>query len=136
MAHLEIRVNNNRISLIGSLKTKDLRSVLATMHKVVVNKGFRDIEVDFSECTSAYGATILPIAAYAERYLIDGIDVDLILPRDETLNRLFLNANWAHFIDPRRYERSSYRGHTQVPAQRFNTKEQQSDAVARVMEKI
>lgn len=131
-----IRVSNNRISLIGPLKTKDLRPVLATMHNVVVNKGFKDIEIDFSACTSAFGPTMLPIAAYAERYLIDGIDVDLILPRDEPLNRLFLNANWAHFIDPRHYDLSSYRGYTQVPAQKFNSKEQQSDAVGRVMEKI
>jgi len=68
--------------------------------------------------------------------LIAGIDVDLTLPQEGSLNRLFLNTNWAHLIDPRRYDPGNYRGFLQIPVIQYRNGQEQSAAVTTVMEKI
>jgi hypothetical protein len=68
------------------------------MHNLTDGQGYQDIELDFTGCTAAYGGPILAIAGQTKRYQIGGVDVDLILPKDEQLSRLFLNANWANLL--------------------------------------
>jgi hypothetical protein len=126
----------NRLRIAGPFRSKDVRRVLAAAHNLVTALGYRDIEFDFSECTAAFSGPMLAVAAVSERYLADSIDVDLTLPKPERLARLFLNANWAHLIDPRRYEPSSYRGGSQIPAARYNSADEQTVAVNRVVSKI
>jgi hypothetical protein len=111
MGSLELHTTGNRLSISGQLGTRDFRRVLAAMHNLTTGQGYQDIELDFAGCTVAYGGPILAIAAQTKRYLIGGLDVDLILPQDRRLSRLFLNANWANLIDPRRYDPGNYRGH-------------------------
>ena len=127
----------NRLSISGHLGTRDLRRVLAAMHKLTSERGYQDIELDFSECTAAYGGPILAIAAQTKRYLIGGLDVDLVLPKDDRLNRLFTNTNWANLIDPRRYDPGTYRGFAQIPAMQFRTgQDQYYNSVTLVTQKI
>jgi hypothetical protein len=111
MAPFVVHTVGNRVSISGHLGTRDMRRVLAAMHNLKSGQGYQDIELDFTGCTAAYGGPILAIAAQTKRYLIGGLDVDLTLPKEGRLSRLFLNANWAHLIDPRRYDPGSYRGH-------------------------
>jgi hypothetical protein len=127
---------HNSIKICGELRSKDVRRVLAAAHNIVSTLGFSDIELDFSNCTAAFAGPMLAIAATAERYLTEGVDVDLKLPEYDRLSRIFLNANWAHLIDPRRYEPSSYRGTTQIPAARYNSGDEQNGALNKVASKI
>jgi hypothetical protein len=136
MAQLELQVTGNRLSLSGHLGTRDLRRVLSEMHKLTTGRGYQDIELGFTGCTAAYGGPILAIAAQAKRYLFGGLDIDLTPPKEERLRRLFLNANWANLIDPRRYDPGSYRGFVQIPAIQFRTGQDQYEAVTLVTEKI
>src|SRR5207247_3242771 len=108
----------------------------AAMHNLTSGQGYQDLELDFTGCTATYGGPILAIASQTKRYQIGGLDVDLILPKDERLNRLFLNANWAHLIDPRRYDPGNYRGYAQIPVMQFRTGQDQYEAVTLVTEKI
>src|SRR6266436_3365446 len=136
MPSFELQATGNRLSICGQLGTREFRRVLSEMHKLTSNRGYQDIELDFTECTAAYGGPILAIAAQTKRYLIGGLDVDLILPKEERLRRLFLNANWANLIDPRRYDPGTYRGHAQIPVIQFRTGQDQYEAVTLVTEKI
>jgi hypothetical protein len=136
MDQFSVHTEGNRLSIAGALTTRDFRRVLAAMHNVVDGQGYPDLELDFTECTAAYGGPILAITARTKRYQIDGKDIDLVLPKDEKLNRLFLNANWAHLIDPRRYDPGTYRGIAQIPAMQFRTGQEQHEAVQKVTEKI
>ena len=129
-------MEKNRLAVTGQFGTRDLRRVLSAMHKLTSVQGYQDIELDFSDCTAAYGGPILGIAAQAKRYLIAGLDVDLSLPKDERLCRLFLNTNWAHLIDPRRYDPGRYRGYLQIPAMQFRSGQDQYESVTLVTEKI
>lgn len=128
--------NGNRLSISGHLGTRDLRRVLAAMHNLTSGRGYQDIELDFSACTAAYGGPILAIAAQTKRYQIGGLDVDLTLPKDDRLNRLFLNTNWANLIDPRRYDPGTYRGVAQIPAMQFRSGQDQYESVTAVTQKI
>src|SRR5215831_7719351 len=135
-APLGLHTTGNRLSITGQLGTKDFRRVLAAMHNLTHGQGYQDLELDFSSCTAAYGGPILAIAAQTKRYQIGGLDVDLLLPKDERLNRLFLNANWANLIDPRRYDPGTYRGYEQIPVMQFRTGQDQHESVTLVTEKI
>lgn len=64
------------------------------------------------------------------------MDVSLILPSEDNLRRLFLNANWAHFLSPDEYGPSTFRGYTQVPATLYNSDEEQNKAVNRIVNAI
>jgi hypothetical protein len=131
-----LQTTGNRLSISGQLGTRDFRRVLAAMHNLTSGQGYQDLELDFTGCTATYGGPILAIASQTKRYQIGGLDVDLILPKDERLNRLFLNANWAHLIDPRRYDPGNYRGYAQIPVMQFRTGQDQYEAVTLVTEKI
>jgi anti-sigma regulatory factor (Ser/Thr protein kinase) len=135
-APIGLQATANRLSISGQLGTRDFRRVLSEMHKLTSGRGYQDIELDFTGCTAAYGGPILAIAAQAKRYLIGGLDVDLTLPKDERLKRLFLNANWANLIDPRRFDPGTYRGYAQIPASQFRTAQDQYEAVTLVTGKI
>jgi len=135
-APFALQTNGNRISISGQLGTRDFRRVLAAMHNLTKTQGYQDLELDFTECTATYGGPILALAAQTKRYLIGGLDIDLTLPKDDRLSRIFLNANWANLIDPRRYDPGNYRGFTQIPAMQFRTGQDQSEAVTLVTQKI
>src|SRR5439155_27376186 len=64
------------------------------------------------------------------------IATELVLPSDDTLNRLFKNANWAHLIDPGHQEPSRFRGTTQVPATHFTSPPEQNTAVTSIMDAL
>jgi uncharacterized protein DUF4325 len=113
-----------------------MRRVLAAMHNLISGQGYQDLELDLTECKAAYGGPILAIASQTKRYLINGVDVDLTLPKDERLSRLFLNANWANLIDPRRYDPGHYRGLSQIPVLQFRNGQDQFEAVTKVTKTI
>jgi hypothetical protein len=136
MADLHITTDGNRIRIAGELRLKDVRHVLATAHRLVTVSGYRDFELDFSECRAVFPAPALMLAAASERYLQDGVDVDLILPRERRLQRLFVNANWAHLLDPQHYEPSSFRGTSQLPASRYVSGDEQFQTVNRVINRV
>jgi hypothetical protein len=131
-----LQTTGNRLSITGLLGTRDFRRVLAAMHNLTSGQGYQDLELDFTGCTAAYGGPILAIAAQTKRYLIGGLDVDLMLPKDERLSRLFLNANWANLIDPRRCDPGNYRGYAQIPVMQFRTGQDQHEAVTLATDKI
>jgi STAS-like domain of unknown function (DUF4325)/Histidine kinase-, DNA gyrase B-, and HSP90-like ATPase len=61
---------------------------------------------------------------------------DLKLPDEERLKRLFLNANWAYFLDPRHYEPSRFKGFTSMPATQLKGPDQQQTVVDGIVDTI
>ena len=61
---------------------------------------------------------------------------DLRLPGDERLERLFLNANWAHLLDPRHHEPSRFKGFTSMPATQLKGPDQQQSVVDGIVDTI
>ena len=90
-----------------------------------LEKGYEDIVLDLSACEAAYQNGVLPLVAGVDDLRRERRDVSVILPASDYLHRLFLNANWAHLLEPGKYPRSdtSHPGH--VAARRFGDAEQQ-----------
>lgn len=131
---MAIVTDGNRVMITGDLVRDDLFRLLAALYGVIETKGYKDIILDFSFCTRAYSAQMLAICSRCLNYWKRGIDVELVLPSDPQLARLFMNANWAHLIDFRNFEESRFRGYTHAPAFRFSNGAEQSLAVNRTLD--
>lgn len=131
--HVERSVN--RISIQGGVQRHHLRRLCASLHQTIVDRGFSDVVLDFSTCDFLTEAVMLPLMPIITDYRRRRISFDLIPPADAQLNRLFLNANWGHYIRPERYDPSSREG-GHVPALRFGGTEDQSEILDKVMRLI
>ncbi len=72
---------------------------------------------------------MLPLLAGADALRRGGTEVSVVMPMDPTLRRLFVNANWAHFLDPDRHEPRSVGAGRHLPALRFSEPARQDDLV-------
>jgi anti-sigma regulatory factor (Ser/Thr protein kinase)/anti-anti-sigma regulatory factor len=131
-----ITTKGNAIALTGTFEIGDFHRLLATIHDRIEKKGYQDVVLDFSGCTATFAGPIGAICAQACKFRHESIEFELILPEKENLRRLFINANWAHLIDPVRYEKSSFRGLRQVPITQFFTTEDQNTAVDAILDVV
>ena len=130
---LVVRTTGNRVAIQGYLDSGGMRRVLSAMYKAIHDKGYSDIELDFSDCTRAGSGAMLGIMAQTRRHLRAGVDTYLKLPQRKDLRRLFLNTNWAHLIDFRSFEESDYKGSLHIPALRYRDGSEQYEAVSAIM---
>ena len=131
-----ITTKGNSIVLAGPFEIVDFHHLLATMHDRIEKRGYQDVVLDFSNCTATFAGPMSAICAQACKFHLKSIEFELIIPKKENLGRLFKNANWAYLIDPVRYEKSSFRGLTQVPITQFFKPEEQTAAVNTILDKI
>ena len=127
---------NNTIKVLGDFGVREMQQMLAAMHNLTTMRGYSDLNIDFSDCKSAFFGQMLGIAANVQNYLINGIDTSLIPPSGNRFRRLFINTNWAHLIDFRRFSESTYRGYSQIPAMKFRDADQLYETVSTIMKNI
>lgn len=128
--------DGNAIKFQGQYRDADLHAPLACIHQAVSDCKYKDITLDFSSCNETYPGPMLALCSEILRLRSEKIDAELILPEKPELARLFLNANWAHLLEPRKFEASRFRGHTQIPATQFTNPSEQNDAVNRIVNAI
>ncbi|MDH5785916.1 MAG: STAS-like domain-containing protein [Chromatiales bacterium] len=126
--------SSNKISVVGDLD--DFHVFLSSIHAATEKAGYSDVVIDLSQCTSAFQNSMLSVCAQILAYRKAGIDFSLIPPEKKQLNNLFVNTGWAYFIDPRRFERSTFRGYSRVPATQYRTPDEQQSAVNRIVNVI
>ena len=100
----------NTIRVMGDLWNFHL--LLSLIHHCTKKAGYSDIVLDMSLCTSAFQNSMLSVCAQVMGYRASGVEFKLVPPEDRGLQNLFRNTNWGHFLDPERYDRSNFRGHT------------------------
>lgn len=125
---------NNAISVVGDLD--DFHVFLSSIHAATEKAGYADVVIDLSQCTSAFQNSMLSVCAQVMAYRKSGIDFTLVPPKKKSLSNLFRNTGWAHFIDPRGFEPSRFRGHSRIPATQYQTPEEQQNAVNRIVNVI
>lgn len=109
---------------------------IALLHHAVMEGGFNDVSLDFSECTSASSGSMLALCSEILRLRTEHVDCTLTLPKRPDLARLFKNTNWANILEPRQYGPSAFKGYTQVPAISFSSPADQHSAVNRITNAI
>lgn len=136
-APLIIQTRKNVLAVSGKLGIGDYRRVLGAIHTLVRRKGYQDIILDFTSCVGTYAGPVLAIAATAARLRREGVDTDLRIPRTNIrLRNLFLNAGWAHAIDPEHHDRSRFRGYRHVPVINFTSPQEQHKAITTMVDAI
>ena len=128
--------SDNKIKVVDSFDVQDFHFLLTILHTAVSKIGYKEVFLDFEDCTSAFPTSMLATCAQVMNYRRSGINLRLLLPRNPNLSRLFINTNWAYLIDPQTYPQSNFRGYTQVPATQYSDSDQQRDAVNRIVNAI
>ncbi len=136
MPETRIFRDKNRIVFQGEFGIADFLRPLAGLHHAVENAGYQELILDFSSCTAAFAGPMLALCAQIMRLRNARVDAELIKPNDIKLARLFQNANWAHFLEPRNNPPSAFKGYSQVPATLFTNAEEQQKAVNRIVNAI
>lgn len=127
---------DNRIKFSGQYRDSELHAPLACIHHAVHDHGYRDFILDFSDCTLAHSGAMLALCAAVLNLRSERVDCELILPSSPELSRLFVNTNWASMLEPRKYDKSTFKGYTQVPATLYTNPTEQNDAVNRIINAI
>ena len=127
-----IRTEGNRIYFEGDLRTT--RSALVSIFQLTQKLGYQDVILDFSKARYADAKLMLPLSSYATYYRMNQFDFSFVEPDDSVLRRLFINTNWAHFIEPQKYDRNERRRSNNLPALQFMNSDAQNGVVNRAME--
>jgi hypothetical protein len=80
---------------------------------------YQDIILDFSKVKHVDASLMLPLSSYTTYYSRSQLDSSLVEPSDPVLRRLFVSANWAHYIEPLKYDRNETRRSCNLPALQF-----------------
>ena len=131
-----IETHENRISVVGRLGLSDFHRLLAAFHSQTTKRGYQDLVLDFSLCTAAFAGPMVSICSAIGALRFEGIDTTVILPQKKSLERLFLNANWACLLDPAAFEESVHRSQAHVPAILFTSPADQQAAVNRMLDTL
>lgn len=125
--------DGNRIRFIGKVNSFAHRQFMWCLHDCR-ERGYEDIILDFASCDRAFPNGMLPLLSSTDVLRRENVEVSCVLPESELLERLFLNTNWAHFLDPERFEISDTVHDRHLAAQRFDDSDQQQHLVNSFMD--
>ena len=127
----------NRIIVTGQASTTaTTRRICAALAEASAQQSVTELVLDFSGCTEATQAAVLPLLPTVNRYrLRRALDITLVRPRDDSVDRAFADGNWAHIIDP---ERHAGLGSVEdvIPALQFENEEEATRIPERVIEVV
>lgn len=110
----DVTQENNSIIFNNIFSMSQLHFALKSIYDAVFIKSYSNIILDFSNLNAAFADGMVPLCSYIMYVKEIGIDVEYIAPTTDKLNRMFINANWAHLIDNSVIE-SKYSGYLQFP---------------------
>jgi len=132
---LDISRNNNVIKIDGDFNSFSI--LLSYIYHAVTKCEFSEIELDFSECSSAFQSDMLSVCAQALAYRKAEIYFTLTPPKKRELLNLFKNTGWAYFIDPRMFEPPVFRiNSSRIPVTQYQNPKEQQDAVNKIVNVI
>ncbi|MBM3162687.1 MAG: DUF4325 domain-containing protein [Chlorobi bacterium] len=80
--------------------TIDFRKAL---YNAVSQRGYSELQLDFSDTEKAYPNGIVPIIAEVAAYRNLGVDFEIIPPRNSEVMSLFFSNSWLHYLNPNIY---------------------------------
>lgn len=126
----------NRIQFIGRVNPYAHAQFLGCFHECR-ERGYPDVVLDFSRCESAFPNGMIPLLASVDALRREKIDLSVTLPGEEDrLARLFVNTNWAHFLEPARFPKSDTVHDRHLAAHRFSDFDQQQRLVNAFMDVV
>ncbi|MBM4394751.1 MAG: DUF4325 domain-containing protein [Deltaproteobacteria bacterium] len=132
--HGRVETQASRIVVSGAIDLGDFRRLLAAMHDVTARRGYSDVLLDFGQCETAFPGPMAAVCAAVLRLRQGGVETAAILPSEERLRKLFVNAGWAYLLDPANQPESRFRGYRHVPVVQFMSPAEQKSVVDRMMD--
>lgn len=132
---LHIRPETNTLYVAGDLTIWTFRRLFAALHDLIVNRGYQDIVLDFSGLEKVYPGGALPLCAHIRELRRNRIDTQIKLPSRDLLRKLFCNANWAHLMEPRAFDKNARPG-SRVPAIAYSDAEELSAAIDAILRSL
>ena len=97
---------------------------------------FKKLTIDFSDVKKVFPNGILPIICCIEELRAKGIEVYIILPKQDDIRKLFRSVNWAYFLSPEQFEKSESTHDRHLVTRRFENAEEQKKVVDDFMDVI
>ncbi|MBL8564591.1 MAG: DUF4325 domain-containing protein [Hyphomicrobiaceae bacterium] len=132
---MSISTSGNDLVLSGSFNREALQRSCAAIHNLR-KQGCTSVNIDMTKLATGFAADLLPFATHCRALLIDGFGAFLRLPEDPKFSRLFVNSNWAHLIDPRQFDPSSFASNKHLPAMIYVDAETHYQSVNQIMNKL
>jgi anti-sigma regulatory factor (Ser/Thr protein kinase) len=124
----DVSRDGNRITFERILNPVAHIDALMRLHELEV-KGYDDCVLDFSRITGAFTDGVVPLIASVTSFRSRGVRVRIILPGQSRLSDLFLNTNWAYYLDPATFWRAEIAHGRHLATQQFVTAQEQKAAV-------
>jgi len=125
----DLLFTGNVASFSGAVRQWSHRKFLVFVNDLE-RRGYEEIVLDFSGCAkTAFPNSMVPIVAGVQALIGRGIKTECILPNDDTLRRLFLRNNWAHYLDPVNFHPSDDISHRHLAVRQFTTPQEQQAVV-------
>lgn len=121
----------NTVRFTERVNDKALRDFIPALDSVV-RAGHQNINLDFRRSSSAYADAVLPIICLVDHRRSRGDRFRVLLPEITHLRHLFLNANWAHHMDPDQPALDS-EDQRHLAARRYTTHPEQQRAVSSLL---
>lgn len=118
----------NRLSFPGLVGAEAAGRCLARL-RGSSEGGSTLLELDFSDSRGADPRALPPLLAALDVVRRAGIEVSASLPRDPSCRRRLLESNWAHLLDPERYDPATVPPGEGTTARRFTDFREQQRAV-------
>ena len=99
---MSIKASLNIINFTDEVS--DLRNACRLLCQLIDGRRYPEIILDFSECELVFEKFMLPMVARIRYYQeCKNISFTLVAPKDRKLEGLFINTNWAYYIDEKQY---------------------------------
>jgi anti-sigma regulatory factor (Ser/Thr protein kinase) len=134
IAFRTVTSSKNVIRFSDRVNDKAVRDFVPTLYDVL-NRGNRQMVLDFRRCERAYADAVLPIICLLDHRRERGDTFEAWLPELPTLRQLFLNANWAHYMDSA-HPKLDMETRQHLAARRYGTHAEQQDAVNSVIDVV
>jgi anti-sigma regulatory factor (Ser/Thr protein kinase) len=126
--------SKNTIRFTGRVNPQALREFLPALQDAA-SRNFQELVLDFRQTTRAYPDAVLPLICELDRWRERGHRFRALLPESPTLRQLFLNANWAHFMDEA-HPRIDMAHPQHLAARRYVTHAEQQQVVSDVLDVV
>jgi hypothetical protein len=133
---LVVSANEGRLRLIGKFTVRDIRRPIRALHCMIHDGGYRSVEIDFGEVAFTHAPPMLALLADIQRHRHDGVNFSFKLPDDTRVNRLFVNSNWAHFLDPEHFGSARNAPGKHSPTKQYCDPSQQGAIVDEVVDTL
>ena len=127
---------NNRIVFFDNTESFCIAQAITLMEEAINERGYKDIELDFSGSKNAFASGILRLCSYINSKKENGITFSLFTNGNVEIRKLFINQNWAYLIDPSIFAKSNYKGYRQVPSIEYSDPQEQQNVLNSILDKL